>query len=142
LDSGFQLDSRTVPPSFLEFFCAKGVPESLIAMAMDIWHGEGDAYKRMMQYKEKARAGGLRRFATQRVEPDFPDVRQAGAAQLVGADARSRAHPWEVLRFDAQGNEEAIDYAALLPYSAMADSPDTCRASGKATCIRTRTRSR
>jgi len=28
-------------------------------MAMDIWHGEGDAYKRMMQYKEKARAGGF-----------------------------------------------------------------------------------
>ncbi|MBS0422666.1 MAG: sugar phosphate isomerase/epimerase [Proteobacteria bacterium] len=111
----FSSTARTVPPSFLEFVRAKGVPADLIAMAMDTWHGEGDAYKRMMQYKEKARASGFDDAQLNELSLIFPMFgKQAPRSWLELMPEVVHIHG-KFFGFDAQGNEEAIDYPALLP---------------------------
>jgi len=111
----FSSTARTVPPSFLESLRAKGIPESLISLAMDIWHAEGDAYKRMMQYKEKARASGFDDAQLNELSlifPMFGKQEPRGWLELMPEVVHIHG---KFFGFDAKGDEEAIDYPALLP---------------------------
>jgi sugar phosphate isomerase/epimerase len=111
----FSSTARTVPPSFLAHFRARGVAESLIDLAMDVWHGTGDAQTRMGQYKERARAAHANEIHLNELSLIFPmfgheDPR--GWLELMPAVVHIHG---KFFGFDSHGNEEAIDYAALLP---------------------------
>jgi sugar phosphate isomerase/epimerase len=111
----FSSTALTVPPSFLEFFRAKGVPENLISLAMEIWHGEGDAYKRMLQYKEKARAAGFDDAQLNELSLIFPMFGKQDPRSWLELMPEVVHIHGKFFGFDAKGNEEAIDYPALLP---------------------------
>lgn len=111
----FSSTARTVPPSFLDFFRAKGVPESLITMAMDNWYGKGDAYTRMTQFKEQARKAQADEIQFNEMSLIFPMFgKEDPRSWLELMPAVVHIHG-KFFGFDASGNEEAIDYAALLP---------------------------
>jgi sugar phosphate isomerase/epimerase len=111
----FSSTAKTVPPSFLEHCREKGIPEKLIELALEIWHADGDTHARMKQYQERARAAGFDAGSISQLSLIFP--------MFGKADPRS----WKELMpdvvhihgkffgFDSQGNEECIDYPALLP---------------------------
>jgi sugar phosphate isomerase/epimerase len=111
----FSSTAKTVPPSFLEFFRAKGVPESLICLAMEIWYSEGDAFKRMMQYKEKARASGADEAQLNELSLIFPMFGKQDPRSWLELMPEVVHIHGKFFGFDAAGNEEAIDYPALLP---------------------------
>jgi sugar phosphate isomerase/epimerase len=111
----FSSTARTVPPSFLAHFRAKGVSESLIDLAMEVWHGGGDAQTRMGQYKERARAAHANEIHLNELSLIFPmfgheDPR--GWLELMPAVVHIHG---KFFGFDSVGNEEAMDYAAILP---------------------------
>lgn len=111
----FSSTAKTVPPSLLAHFRDKGVPDDLIALALEVWHGAGDAQTRMGQYKERARAAGANEIHLNELSLIFPmfgheDPR--GWLELMPAVVHIHG---KFFGFDAAGNEEAIDYAALLP---------------------------
>ena len=111
----FSSTAREIPPSFLDFLRAKGVPEKLIALAVEAWHGQGDTMMRMTQYKESARKAGFDEIQLNELSLVFP--------MFGNQDPRSwRELMPEVVHvhgkfygFDAAGNEESIDYAKILP---------------------------
>jgi sugar phosphate isomerase/epimerase len=111
----FSSTAKTVPPSFLEHFRRNGVSEDLLTMAMRVWHGEGDAHKRMIEFKQQAKASGADEMQLNELSLIFP---------MFG---KQDPHSWlelmpEVVHvhgkffgFDADGREEAIDYETILP---------------------------
>lgn len=111
----FSSTASTVPPSFLEHCRKDGVPVKLIELAMDIWRADGDTHARMKQYQERSRAAGFDEAHISQLSLIFP--------MFGKADPRS----WKELMpevvhihgkffgFDEMGNEECIDYPALLP---------------------------
>jgi sugar phosphate isomerase/epimerase len=111
----FSSTAKTVPPSFLEFFRAKGVPESLISLAMQIWHGDGDAQTRMMQYKQRARASGADELHLNELSLIFPMFGKQDPRSWLELMPEVVHIHGKFFGFDAAGNEEAIDYPALLP---------------------------
>jgi sugar phosphate isomerase/epimerase len=111
----FSSTARTVPPSFLAHFRERGVSESLISLAMEVWHGAGDAQTRMGQYKQRARASHANEIHLNELSLIFPmfgheDPR--GWLELMPAVVHIHG---KFFGFDSAGNEEAIDYATLLP---------------------------
>jgi sugar phosphate isomerase/epimerase len=111
----FSSTAKTVPPSFLAHFRDRGVAEALIQLAMEVWHGAGDAQTRMGQYKERARAAGANEIHLNELSLIFPmfgheDPR--GWLELMPAVVHIHG---KFFGFDAAGREEAIDYATLLP---------------------------
>jgi sugar phosphate isomerase/epimerase len=111
----FSSTARTVPPSFLAHFRDKGVSESLINLAMEVWHAAGDAQTRMGQYKERARAVHADEIHLNELSLIFPmfgheDPR--GWLELMPAVVHVHG---KFFGFDSDGDEEAIDYATLLP---------------------------
>jgi sugar phosphate isomerase/epimerase len=111
----FSSTARTVPPSFLHAQRAKGVPESLIKLAMQIWHGSGDAQARMVQFKERARAAAADDLQLNELSLIFPMFgKQDPRSWLELLPEVVHIHG-KFFGFDANGDEEAIDYPALLP---------------------------
>jgi len=107
--------ARTVPPSFLKFFLAKGVPQKLIDLAMQTWHETGDAMARMTRYKEAARKSGFDEVQFNELSLVFPMFgREDPRSWLELMPEVVHVHG-KFFGFDAAGNEEAIDYAAILP---------------------------
>ena len=111
----FSSTARTVPPSFLDFFRSRGFPESLIELAMQIWHGEGDATARMMQYKQRARASGADEIQLNELSLIFPMFGKQDPRSWLELLPQVVHIHGKFFGFDAAGNEEAIDYEALLP---------------------------
>ncbi|MBS0612687.1 MAG: sugar phosphate isomerase/epimerase [Proteobacteria bacterium] len=111
----FSSTARTVPPSFLKFFLAKGVPQKLIDLAMQTWHETGDAMARMTRYKEAARKSGFDEVQFNELSLVFPMFgREDPRSWLELMPEVVHVHG-KFFGFDAAGNEEAIDYAAILP---------------------------
>jgi sugar phosphate isomerase/epimerase len=82
---------------------------------MEVWHGTGDAQTRMGQYKERARAAHANEIHLNELSLIFPmfgheDPR--GWLELIPAVVHIHG---KFFGFDSDGNEEGIDYAALLP---------------------------
>jgi sugar phosphate isomerase/epimerase len=111
----FSSTARTVPASFLAHFLKKGVPQSLIDLAMEVWHGSGDAQTRMGQYKDRARAAGADEIQLNELSLIFPMFgHEDPRSWLELMPAVVHVHG-KFFGFDSAGNEEAIDYAAHLP---------------------------
>ncbi|MEL0252652.1 MAG: TIM barrel protein [Novosphingobium sp.] len=111
----FSSTAARVPPSYLESLRQRGVPEDLITLAVEIWNGKGDAQARMMDYRARAEAGN---WAPQDIGalllifPMFGNADPASWNELMDAVVHIHGKFWG---FDADGNEEAIDYGAILP---------------------------
>ncbi|MFO1466261.1 MAG: DUF6379 domain-containing protein [Steroidobacteraceae bacterium] len=111
----FSSTARTVPPSLLDSFRARGVPDRLIDLAMEAWHGSGDAMARMGQYKESARKAGFDEIQLNELSLVFPMFgKQDPRSWLELMPEVVHVHG-KFFGFDAAGEEEAIDYGALLP---------------------------
>lgn len=111
----FSSTATTVPASFLEHCRQDGVPDKLIELAMEIWNADGDTFARMKQYQQRSREGG------------FDDARISQLSLIFPMFGKADPKSWQELMpevvhihgkffgFDAQGNEECIDYPTLLP---------------------------
>ncbi len=111
----FSSTARTVPPSLLDSFRRRGVPDSLIDLAMEVWHEDGEPQARMGRYKERARATGADELQLNELSLIFPMFgHQDPRSWLELMPAVVHVHG-KFFGFDSQGNEEAIDYDALMP---------------------------
>lgn len=111
----FSSTARTVPASLLANFRTKGIPESLIDLAMEVWQETGDAQSRMGRYKERARAARADEIQLNELSlifPMFGHEDPGGWLELMPAVVHIHG---KFFGFDSAGNEEAIDYAAILP---------------------------
>ncbi len=111
----FGASARTVPPGFLRYFLSSGIPQDLIDLAMRIWHEDGDPVERRNRFsKEAEQLGALERH-------------KADLYIIFGLFSRQPAAKWQDImhqvvhihgkffEFDKNGEEEAVDYEALLP---------------------------
>lgn len=111
----FGASARTVPPSFIDYFHSIGVGRDITALALDLWHGEGEAYERRDRFKAAARSRG--------VEERFVNE----VSIIFGLFSRQAPEKWadimpqvihihgKFFDFDASGEEIAIDYRRVLP---------------------------
>jgi sugar phosphate isomerase/epimerase len=111
----FSSTASTVPPSYLEHCRQNGVPEKLIELAMEKWHGDGDTQARMKQFHEEARAGKFDDTHISRLSLIFPMFGRAKPASWKELMPEVVHIHGKFFGFDAAGNEECIDYPALLP---------------------------
>src|ERR1700734_2592972 len=111
----FSSTARTVPPSFLAHFRDRGVAESLIKLAMEVWHGAGDAQTRMGQYKERARAAHANEIHLNELSLIFPMFGHDDPRGWVDRIPAVVDFNGKFLGSAPDGNEVAIDDGALLP---------------------------
>jgi sugar phosphate isomerase/epimerase len=111
----FSSTATTVPPSFLEHCRQNGVPEKLIELAMEIWHADGDTFARMKQYQERARAAGFDEAHVSQLSLIFPMFGKADPNSWKELMPEVVHIHGKFFGFDEEGNEECIDYPAILP---------------------------
>ena len=111
----FSSTAATVPPSFLDHCRDSGVPEKLIELAMEIWNADGDTFARMKQYQERSRASGFEDAHISQLSLIFPMFGKADPNSWTELMPEVVHIHGKFFGFDAQGNEEAINYEALLP---------------------------
>ncbi len=111
----FSSTARNVPPSLVQNFLDRGMPEGLIKLALDIWGEEGDAIARMQRFKERARSTGA------------DEIHLNELSLFFGMFGKQPPRSWielipEVIHihgkfygFTADGQEEAIPYREILP---------------------------
>lgn len=111
----FSSTAREVPPTFLQNFRDKGVPEDVIKLALEMWWGEGDAQARMAEFKRRAEAAGYSPMHYNPLSLIFPMFgREDPRSWLELMDSVVHIHG-KFFGFDAAGREEAIDYETILP---------------------------
>ena len=111
----FSSTAESPPPSFLKHFRDRGVAQSLIDLAVEVWHGTGDTQARMGRYKERARAAGANEIHLNELSLIFPMFgHESPRSWLELMPAVVHIHG-KFFGFDAAGNEECIDYQSLLP---------------------------
>lgn len=111
----FSSTARTVPPSLLESFLARGIPQDLIDLAMHAWHDSGDIVSRMTRYKESARKAGADEVHLNELSLIFPMFGKEDPRSWLELMPEVVHVHGKFYGFDADGNEEAIDYATILP---------------------------
>jgi sugar phosphate isomerase/epimerase len=111
----FSSTARQVPPSFVEHFRRRGVSEDVIQLALQIWDQDGDAHARMARFKEQARRLGASEVDLNELSLVFPMFgKQPPRSWLELMPEVVHIHG-KFFGFTADGQEESIDYAQLLP---------------------------
>jgi sugar phosphate isomerase/epimerase len=107
--------ARALPPGYIEYLLANGMPRDLLAMAQEIWGGPGDAQEKRDEFNRRASAlkadptviSGLSvMFAI--LSPQDPRAWLAVMPQVIHVHCK-------FYDFDAAGLEPAIPYEQLLP---------------------------
>ena len=107
--------ARALPPDYIDYLLANGMPRDLLDMAMGIWAGPGDAQKKRDEFNRRASTlnadptviSGLSvMFAI--LSPQDPRAWLAVMPQVIHVHAKFYG-------FDAAGLEPAIPYEQLLP---------------------------
>lgn len=107
--------AERLPASFLESARARGVPEGLIALLLDIWPQEGPPPERAGRLREAAVREGYAPEHIQAVSLAFFILSNADArswAELVDQTVHIHGKFYGV---GEDGREEAIDYDTILP---------------------------
>ncbi|MFM2289804.1 MAG: hypothetical protein RL684_2947 [Pseudomonadota bacterium] len=107
--------ARALPPGYIDYLLANGMPRDLLDMAMGIWSGPGDAQKKRDEFNRRAAAlkadptviSGLSvMFAI--LSPQDPRAWLSIMPQVIHVHCK-------FYDFDAAGLEPAIPYEHLLP---------------------------
>ena len=110
----FSSTARRVPPSFVEHY-RKGMPESVISLALQIWNEDGDALTRMQCFKDQARNMGASEVQLNELSLIFPMFgKQPPEGWLDLMPEVIHVHG-KFFGFSVDGEEESIDYGKLLP---------------------------
>jgi sugar phosphate isomerase/epimerase len=110
----FSSTARRVPPSFIEHY-RQDVPDAVIQLALQIWQEEGDARSRMQRFKDQAREMGASEVRLNELSLIFPMFgKEAPESWLELMPEVVHVHG-KFFGFSADGQEESIDYAKLLP---------------------------
>jgi hypothetical protein len=111
----FSATAREVPGGYLDSLRARGVPETVIALALEYWSLDGDTPTRMSGFREKAESLG------------FSQLQYGPLMLIFPMFGRADPHSWSDLMdkvvhvhgkffgFREDGREAAIDYETILP---------------------------
>jgi hypothetical protein len=111
----FSATTRQVPPTYLEHLRGRGVPDAVIALALEYWSAVGETPVRMAGFRDKAEALGYSQLQYGPLMLIFPMFGRADPLswnELM--DDVVHIHG-KFFGFDAEGREEAIDYETILP---------------------------
>jgi sugar phosphate isomerase/epimerase len=111
----FSSTARNVPPSLVQNFRERGIPESTIELALQIWGEEGDAIARMMRFKERARSMGADEIHLNELSLFFAMFGRQPPRSWVELMPEVIHIHGKFYGFTADGEEEAIPYSELLP---------------------------
>jgi sugar phosphate isomerase/epimerase len=110
----FSSTARQVPPSFVAHY-SQGVPKAVVDLALQIWQEDGDARARMQRFKDKAHDIGASEVRLNELSLMFPMFgKQPPESWLELMPEVVHVHG-KFFGFAADGQEESIDYAKLLP---------------------------
>jgi sugar phosphate isomerase/epimerase len=111
----FSSTARNVPPSLVQSFLDRGIPESVIRLALEIWGEEGDAIARMLRFKERARSMGAAEIHLNELSLFFAMFGKQPPRSWVELMPEVIHIHGKFYGFAADGQEEAIPYRELLP---------------------------
>jgi hypothetical protein len=111
----FSSTARSPAPSLFESFRQRGTPQYLIDMALESWNAQGDVQTRLNRYREGARKAGADEAQLNELSFIFSMFGKADPRSWLELMPQVIHVHGKFYGFDADGNEEAIDYPALLP---------------------------
>lgn len=111
----FSATARAVPASYLDSLRERGIPESVIAQALEYWHADGDTALRMAAFREKAEQCGFTQLEYGPLMLIFPMFGRADPNSWTELMDKVVHIHGKFFGFDADGREEAIDYETILP---------------------------
>jgi hypothetical protein len=111
----FGASARTLPASYLNMLRERGVPEQLLALALEIWPGPGDSAGKRDEFNRRAAAMRADPAAASSLSvmfsmlsPQPPEAWQEIMHQVIHIHGK-------FYDFDASGSETSIPYERILP---------------------------
>lgn len=111
----FSATARNVPGSYLDSLRVRGVPEAVIALALEFWSADGDTPTRMSGFREKADSLGYSQLQYGPLMLIFPMFGRADPLEWNELMDKVVHIHGKFFGFDEDGREEAIDYETILP---------------------------
>lgn len=112
----FGASARDVPPSFIQNFRDHGASEDLIARALEIWHrADMEPFEKVAIFPGVARKTGATETQAHLVSMIFGLFSSQPPRNWLDIMPQVVHVHGKFFDFDADGDEVAVDYAALLP---------------------------
>jgi hypothetical protein len=111
----FGASVRQVPPGHMQYFRWRGIPEQVIAKALEIWNEAGDPWERRAKFVALGERESWDRMWIVELSVIYGLFSRAPARSWLEIMPRTYHVHGKFYGFDADGTDPAIPYEELLP---------------------------